>query len=206
MSAACTAWFYSPAKDRVTGLNVINKIVAGVDPPFCHVELQFPSGEACSIVMQGVVSLRKRPFDREFYTPVIVRADAGAVEAALELARAHVAAGTRFGVLNGRTFCSKLVMDLLCDSGMLGGEKDAVTLVQSRMLTPSALFRVLQQRPCQAQPQLAISFVHTLRGAAVHSLAQTAVAFKHKDIKTINHKQNKQKENVPEETQLLLQA
>jgi hypothetical protein len=84
MSAACTAWFYSPAKDRVTGLNVINKIVAGVDPPFCHVELQFPSGEACSIVMQGVVSLRKRPFDSEFYTPVIVRADAGAVEAALD--------------------------------------------------------------------------------------------------------------------------
>ena len=44
MSAACTVWFYSPAKDRVTGLNVINKIVAGLDPPFCHVELQFPSG------------------------------------------------------------------------------------------------------------------------------------------------------------------
>jgi hypothetical protein len=33
MSAACTVWFYSPAKDRVTGLNVINKIVAGLDPP-----------------------------------------------------------------------------------------------------------------------------------------------------------------------------
>jgi hypothetical protein len=44
MSAACTVWFYSPAKDRVTGLNVVNKIVAGLDPPFCHVELQFPSG------------------------------------------------------------------------------------------------------------------------------------------------------------------
>jgi hypothetical protein len=40
MSAACTVWFYSPAKDRVTGLNVINKIVAGLDPPFCHTELQ----------------------------------------------------------------------------------------------------------------------------------------------------------------------
>jgi hypothetical protein len=196
MSGACTAWFYSPAKDRVTGLNVINKIVAGIDQPFCHVELQFPSGEACSIVMQGVVSLRKRPFDREFYTPVIVRADALAVEAALIILLLMIITHqtvsqrqrARAQALNGRTFCSKLVMDLLCDSGMLGGEKDEVTLVQSRMLTPSTLFRVLQQRPCQSQPQLAISFVHTLRYAAVQSLAQTAVAFKHKDIKTLNHK------------------
>ena len=125
MSAACTVWFYSPAKDRVTGLNVINKLVAGLDPPFCHVELQVPSGEACSIVMQGTVSLRARTFDREFYTGVVVRADAAAVASALLQARGHVAAGTGFGVLGGRTFCSKLVLDLLCDSGMLGGGKDA---------------------------------------------------------------------------------
>jgi hypothetical protein len=197
MSAACTVWFYSPAKDRVTGLNVINKIVAGLDPPFCHVELQFPSGEACSIVMQGVVSLRKRPFDREFYTPVVVRADASAVEAALALARKHVEAGTRFGVLGGRTFCSKLVMDLLCDSGMLGGGQegqDASTSVPSRMLSPSALFRVLQERPCQAQPHLAISFVQQERGPAAAGSARTAVGFK----------LHQQKENLPEETQLLL--
>jgi hypothetical protein len=38
------------------------------------------------------------------------------------MARAHFAAGTRFGVLGGRTFCSKLVLDLLCESGMLGTE------------------------------------------------------------------------------------
>ena len=50
MSAACTVWFYSPAKDRVTGLNVVNKIVAGLDPPFFHVELQFPIGQACSVL------------------------------------------------------------------------------------------------------------------------------------------------------------
>jgi len=214
MSTACTVWFYSPAKDRVTGLNVINKIVAGLDPPFCHVELQFPSGEACSIVMQGVVSLRKRPFDREFYTPVVVRADPAAVETALALARGHVQAETRFGVLGGRTFCSKLVLDLLCDSGMLGGAKetkeaghDAVpqllTPGQSRMLTPSALFRLLQRRQCVAQPHLAISFVQHQRGPAApcESFARTAVGFKHEQQKGA-----KQKENVPEETQLLLAA
>jgi len=132
MSEACTAWVYSPAKDRVTGLNVINKIVAGLDPPFCHVELQFPSGETCSIVMQGVVSLRKRPFDSEFYTPVVVRAYTSAVDAALALARKHVEAGTRFGVLG--TFCSKLVLDLLCDSGMPGEERNT-----SKMVTTSCL-------------------------------------------------------------------
>lgn len=221
MSAACTVWFYSPARDRVTGLNVINKLVAGLDPPFCHVELQFPSGEACSIVMQGTVSLRARTFDREFYTGVVVRADAAAVASALLQARGHVAAGTGFGVLGGRTFCSKLVLDLLCDSGMLGGGKDAaqdsvaqlVTPGQSRMLTPSALFRLLQRRQCVAKPLSAISFVHAAaaRGAAAvsaeHCLARQAVGFRdgmhtHKP----NCKNTTQKENVPEDRLLLLGA
>lgn len=211
MSTACTVWFYSPAKDRVTGLNVINKIVAGLDPPFCHVELQFPSGEACSIVMQGVVSLRKRSFDTDFYTAVHVRANPTAVEKALALARQHVEAKTSFGVLGGRTFCSKLVLDLLCDSGILGGGKDTehetatqpLTPGQSRMLSPSALFRLLQRRQCVAQPHLAISFVQHKRGpdTACESFAQTAVGFKHEQYTFA-----KQKENVPEEVKLLLRA
>jgi hypothetical protein len=64
------------------------------------------------------------------------------------------------------------------------------------MLSPSALFRVLQERPCQAQPHLAISFVQQERGpaAAGQSFARTAVGFK----------LHQQKENLPEETQLLL--
>lgn len=157
MSAACTVWFYSPARDRVTGLDVINKIVAGLDPPFCHTELQFPSGDACSIVMSGRVSLRQRKFDREVYTGVVVRAAPGAVAAALELARRHVAAGTRFGVLGERTFCSKLVLDLLCDSGMLG--VDTVPAEASRLVTPSGLFRLLKGRQSVSQPLSAISFV-----------------------------------------------
>ena len=50
-----------------------------------------------------------------------------------------------------------------------------------------------------------ISFVHTRRGPAApaHNLAHTAVAFKRNDNKTLK---TKQKENVPEETQLLLGA
>jgi len=168
MSAVCTVWFYSPAKDRVTGLNVVNKIVAGLDPPFCHTELQFPSGEACSIVMRGVVPLRRRTFNRDFYTAVLVRAPEDAVGKALELARAHLVAKTSFGVLGGRTFCSKLVLDLLCQSGMLGGN----TPVRSLVETPSALFRILQKRQCVSQPLAAISFVDNKRRTREHSLPQ----------------------------------
>ena len=139
MSAACTVWFYSPARDRVTGLDVINKIVAGLDPPYCHTELQFPSGEACSIVMSGRVSLRARRFDPEFYTGVRVEAPAPAVARAQALARRHVELATAFGVGGARTFCSKLVADLLRESGMVPGEE----LGRPLLLSPSALHRRL---------------------------------------------------------------
>jgi len=137
--AACTAWFYSPARDRVTGLNVVNKIVAGLDPPFCHVELQFPSGEACSIVMSGRVSMRARRFDPEFYTGVSVEAPAVAVGRAQALARRHVELETAFGVGGARTFCSKLVADLLRESGMVREEE----LGGALLISPSALHRRL---------------------------------------------------------------
>jgi hypothetical protein len=55
--------------------------------------------------MNGLVTLRKRPFDLDFYTAVVVRADASAVEAAHVLAREHVQAQTSFGVTGKRTFC-----------------------------------------------------------------------------------------------------
>ena len=218
MSAACTVWFYSPAKDRVTGLNVVNKIVAGLDPPFCHVELQFPSGEACSIVMGGVVTLRQRTFDRDFYTPELVRAPQAAVGKALELARAHLVAKTSFGVLGGRTFCSKLVLDLLCESGMLEGN----TPVRSLVETPSALFRILQQRQCVSQPLAAISFVDNKDGNDNKDRKDNKDGkdnkVYHKDHKLTNKsssavgfrfapdKTQSQKDNVSEDMQLLLGA
>ncbi len=48
-----------------------------------------------------------------------------------------------------------LVLDPLCDSGML--EENAP--VRSLVETPSALFRILQKRTCVSQPLAAISFV-----------------------------------------------
>lgn len=142
MSAVCTVWFYDPAKERVTGLNIVNKVVSGLDPPFCHTELQFPCGEACSVVMGGRVGLRVRTFDPEFYTGVFVRARANAVCAAQERARGHVMAGTSFGVFGGRTYCSRLVADLLCESGMVLRAELGLGV---GFVTPSALFRGLER-------------------------------------------------------------
>ena len=73
-------WFYNPQQDRTTSYNFINKIVAGLTPPFCHVELQFPDGDACSIVMHDTVRMRKRTFDEEYYTCVSIPSTALALQ------------------------------------------------------------------------------------------------------------------------------
>jgi len=222
MSSAATAWFYSPARDRVTGLNAINQIVAGLDPPFCHVELQFPSGEACSIVMGGRVSLRARRFDPEFYTGVRVEAPAAAVDAALALARRHVELETAFGVLGGRTFCSKLVADMLRESGMVREEE----LGGALLISPSALHRRLAALALsrahavalpRAGPLVSIAFAEAavqpscapqgkvppvaFSGPCMHlTLRPGSAGDKHEP------RQNTQKEKVPEERVRLLAA
>ncbi len=60
-------------------------------------------------------------------------------------------------MLGARTFCSKLVLELMCESGMIG--PDTVPAEASRLVTPSGLFRLLQRRQCVAEPLSAISFV-----------------------------------------------
>ncbi len=47
--------FYNPVKDK-DGL--INKLVAYVDPPYCHCELEFANGESCAVYMGGRVHLK----------------------------------------------------------------------------------------------------------------------------------------------------
>jgi hypothetical protein len=74
--STCKVWFYDPTAEAVTGSNVVNKIVAGLYPPFCHTELQFPNGEACSIVMNSTVRLRARTYNSDFYTCLVIHADA----------------------------------------------------------------------------------------------------------------------------------
>jgi hypothetical protein len=133
-----TVWFYDPAGERTTGWNFVNKLVAGLSPPFCHVELQFPSGVACSIVMGDSVRMRERTFDPEFYTGVVLYTPPQAVFKTLALAQAHVDRATPFGVSAGHTFCSKLVAELLRDGGMVPAEALA-----DGYISPSALYEHL---------------------------------------------------------------
>lgn len=139
--AVCTVWFYDPAQEAVTGANLVNKIVAGLYPPFCHTELQFPSGEACSIVMNGTVRMRQRTFDTDFYTSLVLRAPAHAIDAAMQLARGHVERKTAFGVSANCTFCSKLVAELLLDSGIVPRH----ALPAPSLISPSTLYFSLKQ-------------------------------------------------------------
>jgi len=136
----CTVWFYNPAAERTTGWNVVNKLVAGLSPPFCHVELQFPSGVACSIVMGDTVRMRERTFDTEFYTAVVLQARPQAVFKTQALAQNHVERATPFGISAGHTFCSKLVAELLRDGGLV--PSDALA---DPWITPSALYEQLMQ-------------------------------------------------------------
>jgi hypothetical protein len=139
--SSCTMWFYNPDQEAVTGSNFVNKIVAGVYPPFCHVELQFPNGEACSIVMNDTVRLRSRTFNADFYTSLQIHASLPAIDKALDLARRHVALKTPFGFSASSTFCSKLVAELLVESGIVCTS----SLPDYHMLSPSTLYFRLQR-------------------------------------------------------------
>ena len=153
----CTVWFYNPQNDSgLTSANLINKFVASVSPPFCHVELQFPSGEACSIVMHGTVRMRQRTFDPEFYADVVLHAQPQALAKTLALARWHVDSRTPFGVSSGHTFCSKLVAELLRDGGIVPPH----ALPQATVISPSALHEHLvrfRDTPLLRDPHAVVS-------------------------------------------------
>jgi hypothetical protein len=106
--------------EGVEGWNIVNKIVAGLSPPWEHVELQFPSGQACSIVMHDSVRMRERTFDTDYYTCVTLSAPPHAVFKVFALAQSHVDKQTPFGISTGHTFCSRLVAELLRDGGIFG--------------------------------------------------------------------------------------
>lgn len=177
VASSCTVWSYNPAKENTTGLNIINKIVAGVDPPFCHCELQFPNGEACSIVMNGTVRLRQRSFDPEFYTPVVVRAPAAAIASAYQRAQQHVQQKTTFGVSDPRTFCSKLVAEILLESGVVpqtqlpAPHRVSPSTLHSKLLAMNAVVNYPHQPPPISAPSTAISFAQPF--ATTHRLRLT---------------------------------
>ena len=117
---ACLVWFFNPEHTAVTGLDVINHVVAYCDPPYCHTEVQFPSGEACSIVFGKTVQMRRRSFDERYYTGLRVTTTAAQLQAAWEIANELHQKQVPFGVFSpGATYCSRLVADILLGIGDL---------------------------------------------------------------------------------------
>ena len=156
-------WFYDPASDSE---GLINKLVASIDRPFCHVELQFADDRACSIYMGSAVALRTRTFDSPNYQCLrLACSDHQHTLAAGHAEHLH-GKGLLFSSLQmtscllwarvvpsaRHTFCSKLVTEILQQAGLVGRAVDA------HSTSPSALHRLLQAQalppPALAPPPL----------------------------------------------------
>jgi hypothetical protein len=144
-----TAWFYNPASDRQ---GIVNKVIASIDAPFCHVELQFPDGTACTVYLGSEVVMKQRSFNNACYTAVAIPCTptqcqaARRVAARLHAERVQCSALDMVSCLVGvpvcptRTFCSKLVAQILCESGIMPE-------VPFATVSPSGLYRCLGARP-----------------------------------------------------------
>jgi len=141
-------WFYDPSLDSE---GIINKLVASIDWPFCHVELQFADDRACSIYMGSKVMLRTRTFESPNYVCLHVPCSdlqhtlaaghaehmhsKGVLFSSLQMTScllwAHAVPSTK------HTFCSKLVTEILQQAGLLQPSIDA------HRTSPSALHRLL---------------------------------------------------------------
>lgn len=147
---SCVVWFYSPLQEKLSTGSIINKFVATVDGPYCHTELQFPNGDACSITMNGSVRLWNRTFDPCFYTGLRIQSTADKIYQAQKLAEEFTNKPTLFSFLASHTarthhtYCSKLVRDILTDSDILAKSFYSPT---STWYTPSGLYRHLLQEP-----------------------------------------------------------
>ena len=146
-------WFYDPRDDPH---GVVNKLVARLDGPFCHCEVQFPDSMAFSVYMGTRVVAKARGFDPARYTCVRVPCSRGDLAAARQCAERNLSAPQAFSMLQmvlalapgawpsaghaEGTFCSKLVGEVLVAAHALPQD----TNVQG--ITPSGLHRVLRAR------------------------------------------------------------
>jgi hypothetical protein len=141
-------WFYDPGKDTD---GILNKMVAYLDAPFCHCELQFRSGVACSIYLGTTMTMKKRDFDPFFYTRVDIPCSSEQERLAKERAQELHLKGELCTILamsscvhklnlgRNTTFCSKVVGDILQYAGLLEN-------VCIDTLSPSALYRQLNNK------------------------------------------------------------
>lgn len=141
-------WFYNPTNDSQ---GLVNKIVARLDPPFCHTEIQFTNNVACSIYMGSEVMMRERAFESANYSCVQVHCSITQETAARAFASTCVEKKLAFSTLHmstcmlladafddpSKTFCSKLVYDILFTAGILSAKP------KRHSVSPSALHRLL---------------------------------------------------------------
>lgn len=140
-------WFFRPSQES----GIMNTMVAKIDGPYCHCELQFNDGVAVTVYMGTSVRMKARDFDNKFYDVVRVSCSVAQMKAAREEAERQFndkryvfdiwsASRTLLKLPAGSapygTFCSKLVVEILKKARMLG--PDVKTSI-----TPSHLYRVL---------------------------------------------------------------
>jgi len=151
-------WLYDLASDSE---GLINKVVASIDRPFCHVELQFEHDRACSIYMGSAVALRARTFDSPNYQCLRLACSdhqhtmaAGHAEhlhgkglffSSLQMTSCLLWAGNMPNPKH--TFCSKLVTEILQQAGLVHASIDA------HSTSPSGLHRLLQAQAVVAAPE-----------------------------------------------------
>lgn len=165
------AWFYDPTSDSHGWLN---KLIAYMDAPFCHVELQFPDSTAYTVYMGSEVIKKERSFNNACYTACPIHCTPAQSQAARRVAdrlytERHECSALDmtsciFGVpmCPSKTFCSKLVGQILCESGIIPDSVDFRTLSPSKLhsflttLGPVSVpchARLTQSRPLSRLPR-----------------------------------------------------
>lgn len=140
-------WFFKPSQES----GVVNNMVARIDGPYCHCELQFNDKVACTVYMGTSVRMKAREFDETFYDLVRIECSAAQMKTARNEAERQfhdkryvfdIWSATRplFKLSAGSaphgTFCSKLVVEILKKACIVGADVES-------SLTPSHLYRVL---------------------------------------------------------------
>jgi hypothetical protein len=146
----------------------VNRLVSALDPPFCHVEIEFDLGSgggelgalASSIYADETVFLKQRTFANPNYAIVTLNVTDAAFDRMLAFARraserevAFSASAMYLSFLphccntlgSDRTFCSAYVTSVL----QVGGVQEVRGLVPCRM-RPSSLFQILARAQQQS--------------------------------------------------------
>ena len=141
--------FYNPKNDSE---GVLNKLVAMLDPPYCHCEIEFLHGLSCAVYINGPVHMKTRQFDPNFYDSVTIHCSPYAYDRALDYCTRKTEAlemfslgmmlGTKIaplGYASSGTFCSKVCAEALQAAQVLDPD------IGARRITPSGLYALITQ-------------------------------------------------------------